>query len=77
MNFYEFLPKKLNFSEFIEIYANLCSFFDVFFSTWSLSEFTPGCTYTALLPGDVSSLDLEFTPGAGFSFFLPGVFRRL
>ncbi len=30
MNFYEFLLKKLNFSEFIEIYANLCSFFRVF-----------------------------------------------
>ncbi len=25
-------------------------------------EFIPGCTYTALLPGNVSSLALEFTP---------------
>ncbi len=47
---------------------------------WSLPEFIPGCTYTALLPGDVSSLAflsgvgglLEFTPGAGFSVSLPG-----
>jgi hypothetical protein len=30
VNFYEFLLKKLNFSEFIEIYANFCSFFDAF-----------------------------------------------
>ncbi len=30
MNFYEFLPKKLNISEFIEISFNFCQFFDVF-----------------------------------------------
>jgi hypothetical protein len=33
---------------------------------WSLPEFIPGCTYTALLPGDVSSLAFlvypEFIP---------------
>jgi len=30
VNFYEFLPKKLNFSEFIEIFANFPAFFDAF-----------------------------------------------
>ncbi len=30
--------------------------------SWSLPEFIPGCTYTALLPGDVSSL--AFLSGA-------------
>jgi len=30
VNFYEFLLKKLNFFDFIEIYANFHSFFDAF-----------------------------------------------
>ena len=45
----------------------------VFFCSLSLPEFIPGCTYTALLPGNVSSLALEFNLGVCLLACLPGV----
>ena len=48
-------------------------YFSVFSVLGVYPEFIPGCTYTALLPGDVSSLALEFTLGVCLLAFLPGV----